>query len=756
MIHFSVSASLLRRAVLSLCTVLIAVSAASAIDLDFNVASGNFQVATNWVDQGDPAANPPVPPAPPATPPTVADKAFVRNGGTLNISSADVDVNTGIAATSLELRIGYHRIITAPDYDGNGVVDASDYVLWRKGGPLLNDLTPATVGPEDYTLWRAAFGTVGTQANLGKSGTLNWTAGEITGEPPFQGPYSGGPDIRVGRIENVNGVPVEVPGTVVQNGPTTKLTLPSSFQNLPRTSKLVIGDGTVSVHVPTSSYTLMDGEIGLSVSTSSITGARGSSQNDGIIARNGTFNMTGGRLVDATHADYLANGVTAQRFLTIATATGSGVGNETVATANLSGGNINVLGGIRVATANNSRGYLNINGPITIVSGGDTQIGNQPNGGTNGVGEMNMSAGSFQVGRTDFLQPNGDPIDGRFHIGDQGRGTLNMTGGSINVTRNVVVANTPAAAGSLINMTGGTITTGGLEMRRNTPLDPVVIGGPYAASIIVDGPTASFITTGTGRSPDTIIGNSGKALFEVRQGNAVLGGGGKLIQLGHTTSSDATINVSGGKLTLGGTVVRTALGSVAPTLNFTGGTVEFNNTTTSNPHQFLTDFENEGSTLVIKSGALQQVQVGSGSPPIPANFAMTSGTWDLEIGNHSTTGADWFNVPNGTASFAGTINVKYILGYTPQLNDKFTILDGNTSTPTLGSVNITGMNAALWSVVLEGNDIKLQWNGSGSGAGDGLGIAAVPEPSTIGLFAFAFFGMFSAQRTRRARQVPRA
>ena len=92
--------------------------------------------------------------------------------------------------------------------------------------------------------------------------------------------------------------------------------------------------------------------------------------------------------------------LTTQRFLTIATATGAGVGNETVATANLSGGSINVLGGIRVATANHSRGYLNINGPITIVTGGDTSIGYQPNtNGVNAVGEMNMSAGSFQVGQ---------------------------------------------------------------------------------------------------------------------------------------------------------------------------------------------------------------------------------------------------------------------------------------------------------------------------------------------------------------------
>jgi hypothetical protein len=45
------------------------------------------------------------------------------------------------------------------DYDGNGMVDAADYVVWRKGSPLLNEVdTPGTVNEADYTQWRARFG----------------------------------------------------------------------------------------------------------------------------------------------------------------------------------------------------------------------------------------------------------------------------------------------------------------------------------------------------------------------------------------------------------------------------------------------------------------------------------------------------------------------------------------------------------------------------------------------------------------------
>jgi autotransporter-associated beta strand protein len=45
------------------------------------------------------------------------------------------------------------------DFNNNGTVDAGDYVLWRKGGPLQNEVdTPGTVNAQDYTDWRARFG----------------------------------------------------------------------------------------------------------------------------------------------------------------------------------------------------------------------------------------------------------------------------------------------------------------------------------------------------------------------------------------------------------------------------------------------------------------------------------------------------------------------------------------------------------------------------------------------------------------------
>jgi hypothetical protein len=54
------------------------------------------------------------------------------------------------------------------DYNNNGKVDAADYVLWRNGGPLSNEVdTPGTVNAADYAEWRARFGNPGSGAGLG-------------------------------------------------------------------------------------------------------------------------------------------------------------------------------------------------------------------------------------------------------------------------------------------------------------------------------------------------------------------------------------------------------------------------------------------------------------------------------------------------------------------------------------------------------------------------------------------------------------
>jgi hypothetical protein len=60
------------------------------------------------------------------------------------------------------------------DYNANGTVDAADYVLWRNGGALENEVeTPGMNTPEDYNAWRARFGnTAGGGSQLAAAATV--------------------------------------------------------------------------------------------------------------------------------------------------------------------------------------------------------------------------------------------------------------------------------------------------------------------------------------------------------------------------------------------------------------------------------------------------------------------------------------------------------------------------------------------------------------------------------------------------------
>ena len=77
-----------------------------------------------------------------------------------SLSNAVVKLDQYFSGTGI-LTVG--PSILAGDYDNNGVVDASDYVLWRAnvGQPsqtLPNDTTGVIIGDAQYNQWRSNFG----------------------------------------------------------------------------------------------------------------------------------------------------------------------------------------------------------------------------------------------------------------------------------------------------------------------------------------------------------------------------------------------------------------------------------------------------------------------------------------------------------------------------------------------------------------------------------------------------------------------
>ena len=69
-----------------------------------------------------------------------------------------------------EINYGTHDVVLAVvadgllgDYNGNGVIDAADYTVWRDAvgagaTTLTNDPTPGTVDGNDYLYWKTHFG----------------------------------------------------------------------------------------------------------------------------------------------------------------------------------------------------------------------------------------------------------------------------------------------------------------------------------------------------------------------------------------------------------------------------------------------------------------------------------------------------------------------------------------------------------------------------------------------------------------------
>jgi hypothetical protein len=103
---------------------------------------------------------------------------FVNDGDNslANFNLYHLGLETVVGAGLVNLEIESIRVmLPAPpgvpgDYNNNGVVDTADYVMWRNGGPLANEVaTIGSVTPEDYTEWKARFGktTAGSGSAVG-------------------------------------------------------------------------------------------------------------------------------------------------------------------------------------------------------------------------------------------------------------------------------------------------------------------------------------------------------------------------------------------------------------------------------------------------------------------------------------------------------------------------------------------------------------------------------------------------------------
>jgi hypothetical protein len=117
--------------------------------------------------------------------PSAGQTFDILNWGSLAgaFSALDLPTLPGLTWNTAQLTSGILSVGVPGDYNNNGSVEAADYVLWRKGGPLANEVdNPGTVNGQDYTEWRARFGNPpGSGAGSGAVGSAGASIPEPSG-----------------------------------------------------------------------------------------------------------------------------------------------------------------------------------------------------------------------------------------------------------------------------------------------------------------------------------------------------------------------------------------------------------------------------------------------------------------------------------------------------------------------------------------------------------------------------------------------
>lgn len=677
-------------------TVLLFSPPARAATIDWNVNPGpaNYDSALdpdagatpNWIDTTQA-----VPAAPPAVPPSNAPVGIPAPGDDAFVRNGGIAEITS-AITNLSFTVGASRTLYTDD--GTNII----------------------------------------QTEVGGPGTVNMTGGSLSGSGPT------GLALRIGA---------GFTGTFNQSGGTVNMSVGGNPGSI-----LTIGSSG-NTSTPTSSYNMTGGQI---------TQVYDVNNHLGINVRNGTFTMSSGSV---TTVEASGVGLYDQRFMTIASTSGGSNAQHAVASASFSGNAVvDVHHGIRVTPNNRADGFLTVSGNASIKLGNDLQLA--ANAGTAGsvdaaYGQMDMSGGYVQVGQYTTVAGN---FDKKFIVGDAGRGVFTMTGGNMLVGDQLRMSNN-AVSSALFTMkdpVGGptgvpfTFTAKNVETRNTSTLDATL-----NSDVLIDSNDARFIQTnlvnsGTGLTVTgtTRIGGQGKSTFTINKGQVAFGqvavpgvDFGGALDLSNSASSRATLNLAGGKLTIGGNVTRGNTSVLAsPTVNLTGGQLVLDPLlSTPTAVQWATNFNNTGSQVTTRPNALLLVNVGV-SGTVPANFSMTSGSWDLDISpgvGFSASLSDRFflvNTTPGTADLSGgTLNLNYLSSYVPQIGDSRTIVRvpaGYTVGNSFGSVAINAPGGdPNWKLerVLVGStnvDIRLTY---------------VPEPASCVLVVMgAVMGLIGVRR----------
>ncbi|MDX2081973.1 MAG: autotransporter-associated beta strand repeat-containing protein [Terrimicrobiaceae bacterium] len=289
-------------------------------------------------------------------------------------------------------------------------------------------------------------------------------------------------------------------------------------------------------------------------------------------------------------------------------------------------------------------------------------------------------------------------------------GTVDVNGGTWNVTGSLDRTGGFGASNANVNISnGGLVSAGGLT------------GG---ASLI------TRLNNGTFAFTAAATANTG---WDLGAGGGTINTNGHTVTLTGSISGNGTLTKTGtGTLTLNATNTSTGQTIIA------AGTLVAN--ASMGDIDLLAGATLEGSGPI--QGTLQAAGTWSpGNSPdlIDVDSFTLSPTANLvmEIGGTSP-GSDYDQIRISTqGTLGGTLTLRLIDGYTPEVGDTFTLFDG----PISGTFAILDLDpGATWDIT------NLYTQGQ---------IQAIPEPSTAALFALGALGVLTLRRTRRVRRTPR-
>jgi hypothetical protein len=587
---------------------------------------------------------------------------------------------------------------------------------------------------------------------------------------------------------NTNWSPVGPPGAsdnatlgTLSGAYTVQLTDPRSINNLTISSAnaTLAQSGNLSV-ASTGAFNMTAGTFGLSAGALDVVGSLDFSPGT-------TFNWTGGSIGSSSNGPMTLEGITAVTSSTGKTITGSTLQNTgtfrwsagTISAGTANAGFTNASGGVIDFRNDGTPFAANtatlVNRGTIVKSAGEissTTIGwavDFRGGGTVDaqIGVLNFANGGFLRGGTTTFT----------NTGNQGGGTVNLTGGTFTVPNNAVF-NAASANGVTLNWAGGTLqgdsASGTIAGVINVTGTVVVAGTTLTTAGMLNWQSGGLVQAAAN---GVVLTNTGTINFQADGtafylGSATLVNQGTLVKsagpgttgtaIGWAVISSGNINGNVGILNFASGLTNTGTVMVANGASITGSiTSNSGGVVRSAPASLATDVATCGGPLTFNTGStLAPGGVGAtGALTVSGNLTLNSGsTLNINLnGTTAGTGFDRIRVGTGSTTALGGATLTGSTGpnFNPTSSDQLFILVNDNTNAISGTFNGLAQDGAG---TLGGWNFKISYTGDFvgnklSGGNDIVLYAFTPVPEPTGILGLTTLVGLAAARLRRHRRT---